>query len=394
MQQPKQVLSGLLDRTKAECESLGYYHTATEIASQPGLWLETLAIVRGALPSLRDFCGSCTRIILTGAGSSHFIGVSVAPLLRKTFASVEAIPSTEIVMDPESSFPREDFLLVSFARSGDSPESGAVVDLAEKLRPGRVKHLAITCNPSGALARMATSLGNRAFSLILPEKSNDRSLAMTSSFTCMTVAGYALAFLDSGEAYGRMVEGLAGICEGSMEKISGQAKAIAGQGFERFFFIASRPYLGGALEAQLKVQELSAGRIVAKADDSLGLRHGFLAMIDERSLIILFMSKDQYRRRYEMDLLREMRAKKLGGSTLVLAESPYAAESAGLRDLLLEFGSDPAAGDDFRAPLVALVGQLLGLHCSLSLGLEPDNPSPASVISRVVQGVTIYPYES
>jgi tagatose-6-phosphate ketose/aldose isomerase len=33
---------------------------------------------------------------------------------------------------------------------------------------------------------------------------------------------------------------------------------------------------------------------------------------------------------------------------------------------------------------------LLGYHLSLRLGLNPDNPSPEGVISRVVQGVKIH----
>jgi tagatose-6-phosphate ketose/aldose isomerase len=37
-----------------------------------------------------------------------------------------------------------------------------------------------------------------------------------------------------------------------------------------------------------------------------------------------------------------------------------------------------------------LIGQLIGFYKSLSLGLDPDNPSVSGNIARVVEGVTIY----
>jgi len=388
----KSELAALLGLPLTQRQKLGYAYTAEEIASQPELWKVTARALVGDEAAIAVFLKNNPRLIFAGAGSSHYVGVSVAPALRSVFGCAEAIPSTEIVMDPESAFPREDFVLVSFARSGDSPESNAVVELAEKLRPGAVRHLAITCNPEGQLARRIGSLGPRGKVIVLPEGTNDKSLAMTASFSSMLLAGLYLGYAarGEGEAFVELADTLASMGSSILERFSGVAKALAAEGFRRAFFIASRPFLGGALEAHLKVQELSGGAILAKAEDTLGLRHGFMAAIDADTLVVLYLSDDPYRRLYELDLARELRSKRLG-KKLVLV-TPEASGCEGLADLLLETGASPLVSDEARAILAVLPGQLLGLYASLALGLKPDAPSPSGVIHRVVEGVKIYPY--
>jgi tagatose-6-phosphate ketose/aldose isomerase len=385
-------LPELVKEPIAEQEKAGYVYTASEIWNQPELWLRTAGIAIASIPALVPFLKGKKRILLTGAGSSYYVAASVATALRDSFPVVEAIPSTEIVENPESSFPRGEFVLVSFARSGDSPEGNAVIELAEELRPGTVFHLAVTCNSSGRLASLIAGLGSRGLVLRLPPETNDKSLAMTSSFTSMTVAGYALAFLDRPEVYRSTVSALSQIAGQLLEEGSRLVSSLTAGDFGRVFFLASRPSVAAAQEAQLKVQELTAGRIVAKAEDTLGFRHGFMSAVDGDSLIVLALSGDVRRRAYEMDLLREFRAKKLGKR--IVAVSPRAADLGQLRDCsddVLEYATAPLVTDEYRSPLIVLPGQLLGLYFSMAAGLKPDNPSPAGVINRVVKGVTIYP---
>ncbi len=317
------------------------------------------------------------------------------PLLTRAFPSVEAIPSTEILMDPESCFPREGFILVSIARSGDSPESKAVFALAEQLRPRKVKHLVITCNPDGELLRMGQHCGSRAFTLLLPEESNDKGLAMTASFTSLSIAGFSLGFLAASSEYAAVVDGLCRAAGPLLTTGSNLASAESHNGYTRAFFLGTRPFFGGALEAHLKVQELSGGAVVAKAEDTLGFRHGPLAAVDAHSLVVLFLSRSSYRRRYELDLLRELHDKRLGKKTIVVCDGTDGLEqssSTGPGTEVIDYGPAPGVTDEVRTPLLAVTGQLLGLFFSLSAGLRPDNPSPSGVISRVVQGVRIHPY--
>jgi tagatose-6-phosphate ketose/aldose isomerase len=385
-------LAVLLSRPLADRQKLGYAYTAEEIASQPELWKATAKALLNDEAAIAAFLEGRRRLLFAGAGSSHYVGVSVTPALRPLFDGAEAIPSTEIVMDPESAFPREDFVLVSFARSGDSPESNAVVDLAEELRPGVVRHLAITCNPEGRLAHRIGSLGGRGKVIVLPEGTNDKSLAMTASFSSMLLAGLFLGYAarGEGEAFARLADSLASMGSSILERFSGPAKTLAAEGFRRAFFIASRPFLGGAFEAHLKVQELSGGAILAKAEDTLGLRHGFMAAIDAETLVVLYLSSDPYRLSYELDIARELRSKGLGKKLVLVA--PEGSGCGGLADVLLETGASPFVGDEARAILAVLPGQLIGLYASLALGLKPDAPSPSGVIHRVVEGVRIYPY--
>ncbi len=386
------ALQDLLSRPINDQQSAGYSQTAAEIASQPAVWQKTLKVVQSLLPALSEFCVGVNRLILTGAGSSYYAAVSMMPLLKRAFPSVEAIPSTEILMDPDSCFPHDAFVLVSIARSGNSPESNAVFALAEQLRPRDAKHLVITCSPDGELLRMAQHCGSRAFMLLLPEESNDKGLAMTASFTSLSIAGFSLGFLSASSDYAAIVDGLCKAAGPLLTTGSDLASAESGKGCSRVFFLGTRPFFGGALEAHLKVQELSGGAVVAKAEDTLGFRHGPMAAVDASSLILLFLSRNSYRRRYELDLLSELHNKRLGKRTIVVCDGTDGlGQSPPDRDVM-DYGPAPGITDEVRAPLLAVTGQLLGLFFSLSVGLRPDNPSPSGVITRVVQGVRIHPY--
>lgn len=388
------ALRSLLDCSPIEQKAKGYFLTAGEIASQPEVWRKTSLLVQTALSPLSAFLTGTRRLLLSGAGTSHYVSLSLQPLLSACFDCVEAIPSTEIVMDPESALPREPFVLVSFARSGESPESNAVVGLAERLRPGLVKQLAVTCNSAGSLVRLVGALGGRGFVLTLPEESNDAGLAMTSSFSSLCFAGAALAYLGRERDYAELVEGFASLGGPLIGKASNLGAKLARENFQRAFFIASRPFLGGAFEARLKVQELTAGRIIATAEDSLGFRHGPLAAVDRESLIVVYLSSDARRRRHELDLLGEIRGKSLG--KCVVAASADVTRLEGLADYVLDFGAGGTGGvsgvpDSLLSVFVGVTGQLIGLFASLGYGLRPDEPSPDGVISRVVHGVRIYP---
>ncbi|HEY5083449.1 MAG TPA: hypothetical protein VII48_02915, partial [Rhizomicrobium sp.] len=88
---------------------------------------------------------------------------------------------------------------------------------------------------------------------------------------------------------------------------------------------------------------------------------------------------------YERDLLKELRVKKLGTLVGIAGDA-----DRDLFDAVIPAVA-PNVADALRTPFEIIAPQLLGYHLSLIKGLDPDNPSPAGVINRVVQGVTIYP---
>src|SRR5215468_2741840 len=174
----------LLKLTAGEIEAAGAYWTAREIAQQPQLWPQIAQLVSRD-SALAGFLAQWDadarpRVVLTGAGTSSFIGECLAPsLARRGWPRTEAIATTDIVASPGSCLVRHvPTLMVHFARSGNSPESVAAMQLAEQ-GIDRCYHLVVTCNSQGALFRRAGAV-RHAHTVLLPEASNDQSFAMTS----------------------------------------------------------------------------------------------------------------------------------------------------------------------------------------------------------------------
>jgi len=274
-------------------------------------------------------------------------------------------------------------LLVSFARSGNSPESVAAIDLAEQALD-HAAHFVITCNPDGALARRVAGWRN-ACVLILPDATNDRGFAMTSSFSSMVLVA-ALAFGVLGPD---AVPRLARACERAMSRVHALAQELVARRFERVVFLGSNGLRGLAAEAALKMLELTDGRTVATSDSVLGFRHGPKTVINDRTLVVVLPSNDGYTRAYDRDLLAELRRDARAGA--IVAVGARFDDLDGVHGL--EHDGMDAASDLEIALLDVVFAQVLALRQSLELGLTPDTPNAAGVVSRVVQGVTIHPWQ-
>jgi tagatose-6-phosphate ketose/aldose isomerase len=374
----------------AELETRGAKWTAREIAQQPEVWAEVAARVDRLRPEVGAFLGPLVadpalRVILTGAGTSAFIGDCLAPALSARLRRrVEAIATTDLLTGPDLRLPSDgSTLLVSFARSGNSPESVAALELAEHFLGGRVRHLVITCNAQGALAVRARSLEN-ALAILMPEAAHDRGFAMTSSFSAMLLAA-ALAFdALAAESIARLSRAAAQ----TLPLLTPLAGRLIARGFERVAYLGSNELHGLASEAALKLLELTDGRIVAVADSTLGFRHGPKTFVNNRTLAVVMLSNDAYARAYDVDLLRELDRDGRAGGILALSGR---ADGIGRIDHLVYPGMGDAT-DLELAPMHALVAQSFAFLQSLALGLTPDVPDPAGTVNRVVQGVTIHPW--
>jgi tagatose-6-phosphate ketose/aldose isomerase len=117
----------------------------------------------------------------------------------------------------------------------------------------------------------------------------------------------------------------------------------------------------------------------------LGFRHGPKTFITPETLIFVFVSSDPYPRRYDLDLLQELRAE--GRAARVVAvTSDTAVEGESL-----QVGA-AGAGDIALCFPYMVCGQLYAFHRSVMLGNSPDQPSRSGPVSRVVRGVTIHPF--
>lgn len=360
--------------------------TTREIAQQPEVWRETATIVARRRAALDAFLAPFLawtdgRIVLTGAGTSAFAGgIAAAALSRRLHRRVDAVPTTDIVSSPREVFAEDvPTLLVSFARSGDSPESLAATAIADRVLHD-VRHLVLTCNPDGALA---LGLGARDDALVLtmPPRADDQGFAMTSSFTSMLYA--CLAALDPSGTTSADVLGDAG--RNLLDDRADQLDALAHAGFERVVYLGSGALAPLARESALKLLELTAGEVVTYFDSPLGFRHGPKSVLDDRTLAIVYVSSDPYTRAYDLDIVRELRAA-IDPRHVVAVSANAPGDTA--EDWRL--GGLDGVDDADLAVVMVLVAQLLALDFSIALGRTPDNPFPEGEVNRVVQGVTIH----
>jgi tagatose-6-phosphate ketose/aldose isomerase len=376
--------------TQAALEKAGGYWTAREISQQPAVWVDIERLMAGNAAALRGFLDPLLRradlrVVLTGAGTSSFVGECLAPSLNRAGLAANAVSSTDLVASPHSWVRKQaPTLLVSFARSGNSPESVAAVTVVEQA-VSECHHLIVTCNREGALSRRAQGARN-AHVLMLPEETNDRGFAMTSSFSGMLLA--------AATAFGLLRDMQASLYAQWARDILGRAvplaTSLAAAGYERVVYLGSNECKGLAREAALKMLELSDGKVITLAETPLGFRHGPKTIVNGKTLVVMFLSNEPYARRYEIDVLKELRAD--GVAARVVAVDAGGGETAAHAERLPVPGAASAADLALCLPY-AVFAQVLAFMQSLALQLKPDLPNAKGVVNRVVQGFSIYPWD-
>jgi tagatose-6-phosphate ketose/aldose isomerase len=388
-------LGRLLGAPAEEQDRLGYRHTLREIGQQPLTWLETtegalesLDVVSAALARVRGD-GRSGTVLLTGSGSSLYAGECLSPALQATLRiPVRAVAAGEILTHPAGWLPPSGpCLVVSLARSGNSPESCGVLDTLHD-SASDCHHLVITCNRAG---RLATSYRGdpRVSAVVLDDKTCDRSLVMTSSFTNMVLAGQLLGRTEDPDTYRARGTAVARLgAELLLDHVDALARAARSH-YRSAVYLGSGCRYGSAREGALKMLEMTAGRVTTFPETYLGLRHGPMAAVDGGALVVCFLSTDPVVRAYEADLVRELNRKNLGARKVIVGHD-VPDDLPGADDVVLDLPGLDAIGDD-GAPLVdVLVGQLLAFFRCLSIGLRPDMPSDHGVISRVVEDFAIH----
>lgn len=364
-------------------QQLGCVDTLSEILQQPQTWRDTAARLACAdfqnmLTSMRTPAPS--SIVLTGSGSSLYVGECLAPVLQAAWGvPCRAIAAGTLLTDRDGLLPDGDGLLISIARSGDSPESVGVVDAVLAKEPA-YRHLAITCHAEGELATRYVD-EPRMRVLLLDPATNDRSLVMTSSFTNLLLAASGLVSTNATTAVAQVAEAL-------FEQHGDDLASWGASDFDAAVFLGSGAAFGAARESALKLLEMSAGAVRVMTETSLGLRHGPMAWLNRPSLLVSFLSGDADVRAYETDLLRELTRKSLAPRRIVVGEGidPDLAGETGLAVDLPGLYALPAAQ---QAMIHVVVGQLLALFHCLALGQQPDAPSQG-VLTRVVEAFTLH----
>jgi len=391
--------------------------TASEIVGQPKLWVATRDQVRRErkridawlAPRLAD---PGLRIALCGAGSSAYVGETLAPwLAEKLNRPVAAIASTDLVARPAAYLRRTaPTLMLSFSRSGESPESWASIALAKRMARG-CAHLVLTCNPGGRMASIAEA-DEDAFRLLLPREAHDRGFAMTGSFSSMLVAS-ALLFGADGAQFNAAV----GAGRWVLERHAKSARAVVRSGFSRLVALGAGCLQATAREACLKVLELTNGAVMTACDTALGFRHGPKCAVNDQTCVVMLVSADAHAARYELDLLRELQSDDEAGQIIVLHGESAPGQSGEPREHpltptvhaeleahgrtkvfgvvnLRETNPQNALDDFWRGFPYLLFCQMLAFFAAFARGVPADNPCPSGAVNRVVQGVAIHPYRA
>jgi len=373
----------LFARPEADQKRLGYFHTLREICQQPETWLRTCDQMLAATEVLRQVHPGLRSLTLTGSGSSQYAGDCVCLALQNDLnvqvASVGG--GTLLTYGGKVLPPERPGLVISLARSGDSPESRGAIELLLNTEP-EIQHVVVTCNEHGSLTK-AWRDHARVRVFTLPRETNDQSLVMTSSFTNLLLAARFMGMWNRPDEYANLCKRSSSIAEqliiGNFDVLAGIAKSK----FQRVVFLGTGPGFGAAREAALKMLEMTAGRVTTLCETYLGFRHGPMSFVQQETLIVAFLSSNSILRAYEVDLLQELDRKKLGLSKLIVGEK-IPAEVLRNGDVAVECPGMAELGDQDSATIHVVVAQMLGFFRCLEEGLHPDAPSEDGIIQRVV----------
>lgn len=371
--------------------------TLNEIYQQPSTWKKTCAQLAGCKNELQAFLNQVLSaddfdIILTGAGTSEFVGNSLFHALNKKYSyKVKSYASTDIVPSPEDFLSHtKPTILVSFGRSGNSPESLGAVEAAEAVCQN-VYHLFVTCNHEGTLSKLANDHKN-SFALNLTPETHDKGFAMTSSFSNMYLATYLAFNLDRIEELTAKIDKVCEAAENFLNNTWSIAKQIVDEfDFTRIVYLGDVALKGISQESALKMLELNAGKIATMFDSPLGFRHGPKSIINDGTLTVVYVSDDSYKRQYELDLIKEMSGQRKKNRIVAVVNNPC----EGLKELV-DYVVEMKIGISLENILLGLdyilFAQTIAVLKSISMGITSDNPCPTGEVNRVVEGVTLYPY--
>lgn len=387
----------MLHYTKEDLLELGAEITTREIYQQPDVWTEAFKSYQAKREEIAVFLQGIAgkhdyiKVILTGAGTSAYVGDTLLPYFKEVYDerkwNFNAIATTDIVANPEIYLKKDvATVLVSFARSGNSPESVATVDLAKAL-VDELYQVTITCAADGKLALQAHG-DDRNLLLLQPAASNDAGFAMTSSFTSMMLT--ALLVFDPTEfaVKAERFEVVSSLARKVLDKAE-DVKELVDLDFNRVIYLGAGPFFGLAHEAQLKILELTAGQVATMYESPVGFRHGPKSLINEDTVVLVFGTTTDYTRKYDLDLVREVAGDQIARRVVLLSDQVFGLEN--VKEVALGCGG--VLNDIYRVFPYIVYAQLFALLTSLKVENKPDTPSPTGTVNRVVQGVIIHEYQ-
>jgi len=342
-------------------------YTVAEISTQGESWQGGLRAAEAApLDDLTGLAqGAQGGVLLMGCGSTYYLAQCLAPWVTEVLGvAARAVPASELALGQEWTLPPgEQPLVVALSRSGATSETVMAVRVARE-RGCRVA--VVTCYPESELAAGAD------VTVALPE-GQERSFAQTRSFAGMLVAAQMLV-ARMAAVPGEEPSEQAALLEElrRLPELAGPAVAAANElaqrwadaGWDRVSYLGSGWRYGLAGEAMIKMKEMALA--TAEAFHVMEFRHGPMALVDERHLVVALLSEAMGR--YEEGVLADLCQRGAQVVALGPSEPVYADEYAAW----LQVG----AGLSELARLVLYLPflQFLAYHRAMAAGQDPDRP--------------------
>jgi len=346
-------------------------HTFEEITTQTTAWADALADVKGKAEAIQALFTEheFQEVLFIGCGSTHYLALTAAQVFQKlTGIRAWGLPSSELLLFPETSYGSGHTLLVAISRSGETTETVQAVRAFRQTRNTPV--VIITCYPRSPLAREST----KSDIVLVARQGQERSIAQTRSFTSMLIAAQGFAGLvENSTPYIKSLEGLTLVGNWLLQEKAELARQL-GEDMtkQRFFFLGSGPNYGIACETMLKMKEMSLSH--SEAFHFLEFRHGPKSMVDTSTLIAGLISEEG--RDLEITVLQEMQ--ELGATILALADTEF-----GLEDFDHTIVFESGTSDWARGVLYLPALQLMAYHRAMAKGLDPDHPAHLEAVVRL-----------
>ena len=382
------------NKSQAEWNDLGGKNTSEEIYKQPEVWEKVIKLFQSEESLIKRDLDKANvkdmKILLAGAGSSEYVGRSVVYQLRTLGLDADAVGTTDLLTNPKLYLQFEKpTLLVSFARSGDSPESLEAIKVVRKVLKSKLWTANITCNNAGELA-VQSQKWKQNFLFILPKATLDKGFAMTSSFTSMIL--WVLLMFQSSDGINENIKHLIRNINNLQPKHITTLEQLANAGAERIAFIGSNHLQGFAQEASLKSLELSNGSVASSYNSALGFRHGPKAIINSKTIVFVFLSTNSLTRQYDLDLVKEIQQEKIC-QKIVVFDYKRNNKLASICDHYIYAPSSRQTTDIYAGLFYIYLAQIFAILQSVALRKTPDNPCPTGQINRVVEGVKIHHFK-
>ena len=314
------------------------------------------------------------KVIFIGCGSSYYIAVSGAFIFKKiTGIESEAVPGSEMMFNPEVYLPNnksnnEKTLLVPISRSGQSIE---IIEAMNQFKEAEnVIKIALTCDQNSKLVDITDYY-------IYSKMGLEKSLIMSRSFTSMLlgISFIAALWIEDQELINE-IKKLPVLFKNNIQKWDKKIKVhIDSLVYDKFEFLGQGSYFGIANEAMLKMKEMAI--TVSEDFHSLEFRHGPKSIVDNKTLITMFIGEKSYQR--EKRLSKEL--KSYGGDLFIIGNK---LDNEIIEQTLLYFEINSNLNEEILSPLVLVPAQLLAYHLASKKGLDIENPKN---LSKVVENI-------